>query len=274
MGLVADGRLAEDTFPKLLLRNARRFAGRPAMREKDLGIWQVWTWARMRDEIAAFSMGLSRLGLVRGDKVAIVGDNRPRLYWTMCAAQALGAIPVPVYQDSVAAEMGFVLDHAGVRFAVVENQEQVDKVLEIRENGPNGIAAIEHVIYDDDRGLQKYAVEGLQSFEAVQLFAVVAGRAAFGAPDEMGVGAAAQSDGVDWLVLREHERIRNGPGDPLRDQSVLPLPCRSVLRATPVDRGWRQRRLGRHGVRDYEPDLRQATSGHQARLAWPVRHRL
>jgi long-chain acyl-CoA synthetase len=164
VGSVPDGPVAEDTFPKLLLRNARRFADRPAMREKDLGIWQVWTWAQMRDEIAAFSLGLSRLGLTRGDKVAIVGDNRPRLYWTMCAAQALGAIPVPVYQDSVAAEMGFVLDHAGVRFAVVENQEQVDKVLEIRENGQ----AIEHVIYDDERGLQKYAVDGLHSFEAVQ----------------------------------------------------------------------------------------------------------
>jgi long-chain acyl-CoA synthetase len=168
VGSVPDGPMAEDTFPKLLLRNARRFADRPAMREKDLGIWQVWTWAEMRDEIAAFSMGLSKLGLTRGDKVAIVGDNRPRLYWTMCAAQALGAIPVPVYQDSVAAEMGFVLDHAGVRFAVVENQEQVDKVLEIREAGPNGIGAIQHVIYDDDRGLQKYAVDGLHSFEAVQ----------------------------------------------------------------------------------------------------------
>jgi long-chain acyl-CoA synthetase len=156
--------MAEDTFPKLLLRNARRFSGRPAMREKDLGIWQVWTWAQMHDEIAALSMGLAQLGLARGDKVAIVGDNRPRLYWTMCAAQALGAIPVPVYQDSVASEMGYVLDHAGVRFAVVENQEQVDKILEIRET----CRGIEHIVYDDDRGLQNYAAEGLHSFEAVQ----------------------------------------------------------------------------------------------------------
>jgi long-chain acyl-CoA synthetase len=176
VGLVPDGPTAEDTFPKLLLRNATRFAGRPAMREKDLGIWQVWTWAQMREEIAAFSMGLSRLGVVRGDKIAIVGDNRPRLYWTMCAAQAIGAIPVPVYQDSVAAEMGFVLDHAGVRFAVVENQEQVDKLLEIREAHRGGTGGIEHIIYDDDRGLQKYVVEGVHAFEAVQSL----GREAFG----------------------------------------------------------------------------------------------
>ncbi|HUF44045.1 MAG TPA: AMP-binding protein, partial [Aestuariivirgaceae bacterium] len=143
-----------------------------AMREKDLGIWQAWTWARMRDEIAAFSMGLSKLGLVRGDKIAIVGDNRPRLYWTMCAAQALGAIPVPVYQDSVAAEMAYVLEHAGIRFAVVENQEQVDKLLEIRDTNEG----IQHIIYDEDRGLQKYAVEGLHSFDKVQEL----GRTAFG----------------------------------------------------------------------------------------------
>jgi len=176
---VPDGRMAEDTFPKLLLRNARRIALRPAMREKDLGIWQVWSWAQMRDEIACFSMGLSKLGLVRGDKVAIVGDNRPRLYWTMCAAQALGAIPVPVYQDSVAAEMGYVLDHAGVRFAVVENQEQVDKLLEIGESHKG----IEHIIHDDERGLQKYAVDGLHSFEAVQA---------------MGRKALAESGGEAW----------------------------------------------------------------------------
>ena len=154
----------EDTFPKLLLRNARKFAARPAMREKDLGIWQTWTWSDVLGQIRAFSIGLAQLGLKRGDKVAIVGDNRPRLYWTMCAAQALGAIPVPVYQDSVADEMAFVLKHAGVKFAVVENQEQVDKLLEIRESYKN----IAHVIYDDDRGLQKYAVKGLQSFKAVQ----------------------------------------------------------------------------------------------------------
>ncbi|MGE0213720.1 MAG: long-chain fatty acid--CoA ligase [Parvibaculaceae bacterium] len=155
---------AADTFPKLLLRNARVFGARPAMREKDLGIWQSWTWAEMKDEIAAFSLGLARLGLKRGERIAIVGDNRPRLYWTICAAQALGAVPVPVYQDSVADEMGFVLEHAGVRFAVAENQEQVDKLLEIRERYPG----IEHIIYSDPRGLERYTVEGLHGFEAVK----------------------------------------------------------------------------------------------------------
>ena len=154
----------EDTFPKLLLRNAAKFAGRPAMREKDLGIWQAWTWQDVLAEVRSLALGLAELGLERGDKVAIVGDNRPRLYWTMCAAQSLGAIPVPVYQDSVADEMAYVLDHAGVVFAVVENQEQVDKLLEIGETHKG----ISHIIYDEKRGLKNYRVESVMSFEAVQ----------------------------------------------------------------------------------------------------------
>ena len=153
-----------ETFPNLLLRNARELGDRPAIREKDLGIWQTWTWREVLDEVRAFSIGLSELGLERGQMLAIVGDNRPRLYWSMCAAQALGAIPVPVYQDSVAEEMAYVLEHAGVIMAVVENQEQVDKVLEIGET----YDGIRTVIYDDDRGLGKYAVDGLMSFEDVQ----------------------------------------------------------------------------------------------------------
>jgi len=154
----------EDTFPKLLLRNAERFAERPAMREKDLGIWQAWTWKEMRGEVRNFALGLAELGLRRGDKMTIVGDNRPRLYWAICAAQSLGAIPVPVYQDAVAEEMGYVLAHAEVTFAVVENQEQVDKLLEIGET----YKGISHIIYHEPRGLKNYRIGGLMSFDAVQ----------------------------------------------------------------------------------------------------------
>jgi long-chain acyl-CoA synthetase len=164
VGSVPDGRVAEDTFPKLLLRNAQRFADRPAMREKDLGIWQVWTWAQMRDEIAAFSIGLSTLGFARGDKVAIVGANRPQLYWTFCAVQSLGGVPVPVYKDAVAEEMAFVLNHAEVRFAVVEDQEQVDKLLSLSDRLPK----LDHVIYEDDRGLADYDHSRLHGFATVQ----------------------------------------------------------------------------------------------------------
>ncbi len=121
-----------DTFPKLLIRNARRYGGRPAYRHKDLGIWQAWTWAEVLEETRALSVGLGELGVKRGDKLAIIGGNRPRLYWAMCAAQALGAVPVPIYADSVADEMAYILDHAEVTVAVVEDQEQVDKLLGLR----------------------------------------------------------------------------------------------------------------------------------------------
>ncbi len=150
-----------DTVPKLLLRNAELDGERPAFREKGLGIWQSWTWAQVRDEVRAFSLGLEKLGLARGDTVAIIGDNRPRLYWAFTAAQCLGAIPVPVYQDSVASEMAFVLNHAEVKFAIVEDQEQVDKLLAIAEQVPS----LKEIVYEDPRGLQKYERGHLHSID-------------------------------------------------------------------------------------------------------------
>ncbi|MBV1693791.1 MAG: AMP-binding protein, partial [Hyphomicrobiales bacterium] len=154
----------EDTVPKLLLRNAARYGDRPAMRYKDLGIWQSWTWAQMRSEIRDLALGLRKLGLERGETVAIVGDNRPRLYWTFCAVQSLGGIPVPVYQDSVADEMAYVLEHAEVRMAVVADQEQVDKIISIAERVPS----LRRMIYDDPRGLKDYDHGRLHNFSAVQ----------------------------------------------------------------------------------------------------------
>ncbi len=141
-----------DTFPKLLLRNAEIFATRPAIRHKDLGIWQTWTWAQVRDEVVAFSIGLAELGLQRGDNFAVIGRNKPRLYWAMCAGQALGAVPVPLYSDSVADEMAFVLEHAEVKLAVAEDQEQVDKILSIAEK----LTKLTHIVYDEPRGLRDY----------------------------------------------------------------------------------------------------------------------
>ena len=160
----ATGAAALDTFPKLLADNARRRPDRPATREKDLGIWQSWTWSQVAEEVRALACGLAALGLKRGDKIAIVGDNRPRLYWTMTAAQALGAVPVPLYQDSAAKEMGFVIDHSEVRFAMVEDQEQVDKLLDIKANNPR----IEQIVYEDGRGLRHYDQDFLHSFDEVQ----------------------------------------------------------------------------------------------------------
>ncbi|MEX2409652.1 MAG: AMP-binding protein, partial [Rhodovibrionaceae bacterium] len=153
-----------DTFPKLLLEHARLRGGKPAMREKDYGIWLSWTWAEAAENIRALACGLAAMGVTRDDRIAIIGDNRPQLYWSMTAAQALGAVPVPLYQDSVAAEMAFVLDHAEVRFAVAEDQEQVDKLLEIRDRCPK----LEQIVYDDARGMRHYTQNFLQSYASVQ----------------------------------------------------------------------------------------------------------
>jgi Long-chain acyl-CoA synthetases (AMP-forming) len=153
-----------DTFPKYLLLNARRFGDLPAMRHKDLGIWQSWTWAQQLEEIRRFALGLTSLGLREGDRVAIIGSNRPRLYWAVTAAQSLGAVPVPVYADAVPDEMAYVLDHAGVRLAVVQDQEQVDKILGQRHRIPR----LELVIYDEPRGLADYKESMIRDFAEVQ----------------------------------------------------------------------------------------------------------
>ncbi|HEX5508581.1 MAG TPA: AMP-binding protein [Pseudolabrys sp.] len=152
-----------DTFPKLLIRNAKQYGSRPAMRHKDLGIWQTWTWAQVLDVVRAYAVGLHRAGLKRGDTIAVVGANRPKLYWSVMAAQMVGAIPVPVYADAVADELAFVLNHADVRFAAVEDQEQVDKILSVSEKLPK----LEQMIYDEQRGLRDYDQSRLRPIDDV-----------------------------------------------------------------------------------------------------------
>ena len=178
---MANNAARADTFPKLLVRNAARFAARPAMRHKDLGIWQSWSWSETLEIVRAYAVGLSRLGLKRGDTVAIVGSNRPKLYWSILAAQTLGAIPVPVYADAVADELAFVLKHADVRFAAVEDQEQVDKIQSVLERLPN----LEWIFYDEPRGLRDYDHARLRAMEDI----IADGRKALAADAKLG----------DWL---------------------------------------------------------------------------
>ncbi|MEL6476045.1 MAG: AMP-binding protein [Pseudomonadota bacterium] len=168
MGASASG--TGETFPKLLRENAARRAGLPASREKAYGIWQSWTWSEVADEIRALALGLKDLGLAEGERMAVIGTNRPALYWSMVSAQMAGAIPVPVYHDGVAEEMHYVLDHSEVTFAVVEDQEQVDKLLSIQDRLPK----LRHIIYADPRGLRKYDHTTLHAYGEVQK----AGRAA------------------------------------------------------------------------------------------------
>jgi len=153
-----------DTFPKLLLHHAKVRGERPAIREKDLGIWQTWTWAQFADEVRMLACGLAEQGLKRGDHMALVGDNRPRIYAAMCAAQCLGAVPVPLYQDAVAAEMAFPIQNADIAHALAEDQEQVDKLLEILPQCPT----LRHIYYDDPRGMRHYVQPQLASYEQLR----------------------------------------------------------------------------------------------------------
>ncbi len=145
------------TFPRLLLQHAAQRPQAPAMREKEYGIWQTTSWQAMADLVRKIAGGLHQLGLQRGEHMVVIGANRPHLYATMLAAQSLGAIPVPLYQDAVAAECVFPINNAEVRFAVVEDQEQFDKMLEIREQCPQ----LQHILFDDPRGLRNYDEPGL-----------------------------------------------------------------------------------------------------------------
>ena len=141
-----------DTFPKILRNNALIYKGKPSVREKEYGIWQTLTWDVFYKRALILAKGLKNTGLKRGEKIAIIGDNRPNLYLSIAAAQILGAVPVPCYQDSVADELQYILEHAEVKIAIVENQEQVDKLIEIKDKLP----LLKSIFYDDPRGLDNY----------------------------------------------------------------------------------------------------------------------
>ncbi len=155
---------APTTLPRLLRRNAATMAHRPAIREKSRGIWQTHSWVEYAREVGDFALGLAAHGFRRGDKLAVIGDNRPRLYWAQLAAQCLGGVAVAMYQDAIATEMAFVLDHAEIRVVVAEDQEQVDKILSLRARLPH----LDLVVYDDPRGMRHYPTPALEPFERVQ----------------------------------------------------------------------------------------------------------
>ncbi|UCF31274.1 MAG: AMP-binding protein [bacterium] len=156
---------SQDTLPKLLVRNARRFGReKVALREKEFGIWQSFTWEDYLTHVRFFSLGLVSLGLTKGDKVAIVGDNRPEWVFAELAAQCAGAVPLGIYQDSTSKEVGYVIDHSDSKFVVAEDQEQVDKILELRESIPK----VQKIIYTDPKGMRNYSDDMLLDFRGVE----------------------------------------------------------------------------------------------------------
>ena len=156
--------MAEMTLPQFLLRNAREFPRAPALREKEKGIWQEWSWDEYLTHVRAIALGMVSLGFRRGDKLALLSDNRPQVYAAMVAAQAVGGVPVPVYQDSIAREIQYVIDHADAKFVYAEDQEQVDKILDLKGDLPK----VKHVIYDDPKGLRHYDDPSLLSLDRLE----------------------------------------------------------------------------------------------------------
>jgi len=182
-----------DTFPKLLQHHALARGALPAIREKDLGIWQTWTWKQFADEVRVLACGLAEQGFKRGDHLALVGDNRPRIYAAMCAAQCLGGIPVPLYQDAVATEMAFPIQNAEVAYVLAEDQEQVDKLLEILPQCPT----LRHIYYDDPRGMRHYKQPQLASYDSL----LAQGRESFARDPAFLEGEIAKGRGSDTAAM-------------------------------------------------------------------------
>ena len=223
------------TFPQLLLKHAAERPTAPALREKEYGIWQTHSWADLVRLVEQVAAGLHLAGLQRHEHMVVIGANRPRLYATMLAAQSLGAIPVPLYQDAVGAECVFPINNAEVRFVVVEDQEQVDKMLEIREQCPQ----LAQIYFDDPRGLRNYDEPGLQSLDALVV-----------AKPESYAWATGAAPGVASFFRRAGSALALIPADASRPISAVA----TELFAAPARAARRlQHRQQLHAVRQEDP---------------------
>ncbi len=185
--------MAEETLPQLLVRNAEKLGHRPAIRELDKGIWREFSWRDSLARVRAIALGLRALGFGREEKLALLSDNRPEAYWTMVAAQAVGGIPVPLYQDAIVREIQYVIDHSDASIVLAEDQEQVDKVLEIRD----GLPKIRRILYDDPKGMRHYKDPLLMSLNVLEEEGRRLDRAEPGLFEEL----VAQGTGADMAII-------------------------------------------------------------------------
>lgn len=219
-----------DTLPKLLLANAQRSGSqKAAIREKQYGIWQSYSWSQYLAQVKDFATGLANLDIQPGDKVAIIGDNRPQLYWALVAAQALGGIPVPLYQDAIASEIHFILQHSDARVVVAEDQEQVDKILEMKDRLPE----VEYVIYDDPTGMRHYAYPFLMSFTEVQDL----GRRFQQRRRDAFEAAVAQGGPEDLAIINYTSGTTGAPKGVMLTHANLLATARNYLQVDPLDGG-------------------------------------
>jgi long-chain acyl-CoA synthetase len=145
--------MSADTFPKLLVAKANQYGSKKiALREKDLGIWQSFTWQDYLEKVKYFSLGMISLGFEPGDKIAVIGDNKPEWIIAELAAQSAGGFGSGIYQDSILKEVAYIINHSETKFVIAEDQEQVDKILDMQEELPG----VKKVIYYDPKGMSKY----------------------------------------------------------------------------------------------------------------------
>ena len=156
--------MSADTFPKLLVEQAGKYGSRKvALREKDLGIWQSVTWAGYLEKVKYFSLGLISLGFEPGDKISIIGDNKPEWIIAELAAQSAGGFGAGIYQDSILKEVAYIINHSETKFVIAEDQEQVDKILDMQEELPG----VKKIIYYDPKGMGTYRSDLLAHFPDV-----------------------------------------------------------------------------------------------------------
>ncbi len=182
-----------DTFPKLLLHNAANWPDAVAMREKDLGIWHEVTWRQYSERVREVALGLHGLGFRRGEVLALIGRNRPNWVWSELAGHALGGMTLGVYADVLAEEAGYLLAYASASIVMAEDEEQVDKLLELKDRIPS----VRHIVYHDPRGMRKYDDPRLVSWETL----VERGRALQAAQPGLYEAEVASGQGEDVAIL-------------------------------------------------------------------------